>query len=988
MSDMDDAAAISDILDERPELESPLRNVLAVDKRHDSWTFDDVTVDSGAFGELVSSGLVKKTDDDTYRVAHPEAIRMALDEEAKEMSGETKDGRSLQSRTFLNKMVITERLRNVDVLKIGSLLGALFVVIFARAYVYRSIFRDGAVVLSGNDPYYYRYWVEQALAASGGGLDFSALVSLPDAVQTGEPLLVATLWAFASLFGGDATAAGWVLAWYPVVAAVITAYLVYRLTMVLSEDRRVALAALLFLAVTPAHAFRTSLGFADHHAFDYVWLIITVYALVRLDARIDADWRERGQWAWAGALGLGISGQILAWDAGPLLIFPLAVYVALRVLGDMRDGQAPFVAHLPLLIGVAFGALLVYLGHAQVGWHSETVAFSPVLLTLGIIGVLSAGELAHRYGVSVRMLAGVEVVGAIVSLLALQTLRPLYWAEVMDGISRITANRNIAETQSLLSGDTVGWLLLFGFILVLAVPFLSWESIAAYRGKQGWLVPVVYSWYFLLLAIYQVRFAGQLAMFTSVFAGLGFIYLAASVDLTKKPSSFSGGSGRHLSLSSPSWGVMGQFVVLFMLVTGLSVVQVPIKTSQVVTDGDQYRTAAWMNEYAVEQGWEYPQNYVFSQWGNNRMYNYFVNGESRSYSFAQRNFDPFLSSTASESQYLSYRDKVGYIVTKDSSVKFDESSIYNLLHNHLGSRVDGVEGLSHYRAVYLSETGSRKVFTLVRGATIVGVTNPNSTVDISLQSTPNDINVEYKRIVTPNPYGTFTVTVPYTGFYRFNSESANISESEVISGSRLYTHNREGVACWPFENNDSNKIYDVTGGYTGYTNGTERVAWGDSQAIQFEGAEDSIRLPETIIVKRNSSWTIDMMVRSLTSNSWQFLIGSRSTRPSLFLHKRGYVYYRDPTGSYSRWWIGSYANRTMNLSLHSNGSELILSVNGTQFEARSPSSTELRVNAFGGIPRYSEKWSFQGRIDNLQISSQERPSENNRCNERVIESDP
>lgn len=174
-----------------------------------------------------------------------------------------------------------------------------------------------------------------------------------------------------------------------------------------------ALTALLFLAVTPAYAFQASLGFADHHEFDYVWLMITVCALVRLDARVDADWHERGQWTWAGLLGLGIGGQILAWDASPLLVVPLAVYVALRVLGDVRDERAPFVARLPLLRGVVFGALLVYLGNMQVGWHSVTVAFSPVLLTLGIVGVLVAGKLIHRYDVSVRVLAGVEVVRTI-----------------------------------------------------------------------------------------------------------------------------------------------------------------------------------------------------------------------------------------------------------------------------------------------------------------------------------------------------------------------------------------------------------------------------------------------------------------------------------------------------------------------------------------------------------------------------------------------
>jgi dolichyl-diphosphooligosaccharide--protein glycosyltransferase len=901
---MDDGAAVSDVLDERPELAEAMKAVLTVDDEHDEWTFDDVPVDSGTFGELVSRGLVEGTDDDGYRVARPDDVRAALDRTTDGDTGGTMATETGQPSQFgsgsggtvrdrLNGMVsnrpdgtVRDRLTDLDRYTVGSLLGALLAVAVARAYVFGTVFRDGVVVLSGNDPYYYRYWVEQALAASGGVFDVSGLATLPGAVRTGEPLLVATLWAVSSLFGGDATAAGWVLACYPVLAAVVSAYIVYRLTLFVTEDRRVALAAVLLLAITPAHAFRTSLGFADHHAFDYVWLAVTAYALVRLNGYGDGDWRERRQWAWVGTLGLGIGGQILAWDAGLLLVVPLPIYVTLRVLGDMRDGRAPVVANLPLLGGVTLGSLVVIIGHVQVGWHSGTVAFSPVLLTLGVLGVLGAGELAHRYDTSVRVLAAVEFFGMIVGLLALRTLRPGYWAEMMDGIGRITASRNIAETQSLLSGDTLGWLLLFGFVLVLAVPFLALQSVATYRGEREWLVPVVYGWYFLLLAMYQVRFAGQLAMFASVFAGLGFVYLAAAVDLTERPVPFGGDLAGQSNVSLPSRGTLAPLAVLFLLVTGLSVVQVPIKTSQVVTDGDKYQTAARMNEYATEQGWEYPQNYVFSRWGENRMYNYFVNGESQFYGFAQNNYDDFATTDRGRQWYQRLQDRVGFVVVSDAG--YSTGTLHGQLLQTFEDSSSGSSEIGHYRAVHVSDGGNPKAFTLVPGARLTGPAEPNTSYSVSTDVTIDGRSYTYTREVETGRAGIYTVTVPYPGEYDVNGTSVSVSEANVRNGQIFAQFEGEGEMYWSFDAGSGETAYDRVGGYHGQIQNSTWTDGVSETGLRFDESKGSyVRAPPR--QKDTASFTVSAWIRPAERSSGAILStgkdgGSNSHYGILFDH--------------------------------------------------------------------------------------------------------
>lgn len=152
---MDDTAAVSEVLDDRPELEAPLEAVLSVDDERDEWTFDDVSIDSGAFGELVSRGLIERTEDgDAYRVADPVAVRRALDDEP---ADQTTDEEASVNLSRVSRDAIANRLEDADTLQVGAVLGGLLVVVLARAYVYPSVFRDGVVVLSGNDPYYYRY---------------------------------------------------------------------------------------------------------------------------------------------------------------------------------------------------------------------------------------------------------------------------------------------------------------------------------------------------------------------------------------------------------------------------------------------------------------------------------------------------------------------------------------------------------------------------------------------------------------------------------------------------------------------------------------------------------------------------------------------------------------------------------------------------------------------------------------------------------------
>lgn len=779
MADERDAAAM---LAERPELASALESVRPIDDDAETWTFEDVPIDSGTFGELVSADLVEKVDGE-YRL--PEATRRALD-------GDAKEADTQQESADLDLSLPTVE---VDRRAAGALAGALAVVVlFRTVFSFGSVFRDGAVVLSGNDPYFYRYHVEQLLA-QGGGFDAALLSELP--IPNGEPLMLATLYWLTDLFGGTASAAGTVLAWYPVASALITAGLLYVLTVRLTDDRRVGLAAVVFLAMTPAHALRTSLGFADHHAFDYPWLVLTALALVVLADYDERAYRDPGAWFAGLGVGVGLTGQILAWENGPALVVPVALVVALAVLLDVNADRSPLATNAPLLGGLTFAALVVHLVHGEMGWHTDFVAAIPLLLVAGTAGALALGEIVNRLDFPTIAMAGTELVGVAAAIFLIPLVFENFWTRAGDRLDTFFATRDIVETQPLLSGDFT-WFLLLGFVLVLALPPLIWASRRAADGAKPWLVAAVYTLHFLVLAAVQVRFVGELAAFTALFGGLGFVWLAHWVDLAAAPRPFTAvdttpgprqdksTDGESGTLRPPTAREAGLLVALFLLVGGVGVLQTPIKTSQITIEGGAYQSAAAIDDHATTANLSYPDDYVLSQWGRNRMYNYFVNGESRSYGYAQSQYQTLYTSANESEWYGNHRNRVGYVVTESvTNSNASSASLFTRLDDGFGSRRSPVDGLAHFRAVFASDGGDYKTFRLVSGATITGTGPANATTALSRPVDVPGASFTYERQVRTNAAGEYAVTVPYPGEYTLWNETVGVSERNVTAGQRV-----------------------------------------------------------------------------------------------------------------------------------------------------------------------------------------------------------
>ncbi|WP_157689307.1 STT3 domain-containing protein [Haloplanus rallus] len=768
-------------LEDYPDSEEALHTILELDKQG-TWTFDDVPLDSGVFGEIVSRGIVEQADDG-YQLADRQAVQAVLERD--EDTETVTHNRALPSITF----------PQIEPLVLGPVFGALLFLLLSRIFTYPSVFRDGVVVLPGNDPYFYRYWIETLLAQSAGSTTLQTLFTLPAEISYGEPFLIAVLWLGTEILGGSVSDAGVVLAWYPVLSAVTVGAIVYLLGTRVFADRRVGVAAVVMLALIPAHALRTSVGFADHHAFDFLWLAVTMFALVFLADRPTSSVRE--SMTGIVLLGVGITGQTLAWEAGPLLLLPVGIYVAISSMAALQQNRSPLYIGYPILIGLGGGAVLTYLIHLELGWHTPVVATVPAILTMGSCGAILLSEVAWRTDRSSKLLATIE----LLLLGAGGAILPQVFPDLAKGLDRgiafLLETEGIAETMSLVSGDLgsiFGPALLFGWILFLALPYLSWVTFRIYHDiDEKALVPVVYAWFLLGLALIQVRFAGELSIPIALFAGLGFIHLLSRLELARpilwdttpsQQSTTTRNPTQHpMSIAQfPDRDTIVPLAVVFLLVGSLSFAMVPIKMNQPSISETEYQAASWMDEYAATQGWSYPENYVFSPWGKNRMYNYFVSGDARSYSYAQTNYADFLVATDGSAWYRTLRERTGFIVTRDSPYQhddFDQESIQTRLHTHYGSATTSTPGLSHYRAVYVSDDTSLKIFTLVPGAQIAGTAPPGTELTVTTNQSVTGTSFTYTRTVRTDANGDYTITVPYPGTYTVDGTRVQVPETAV-----------------------------------------------------------------------------------------------------------------------------------------------------------------------------------------------------------------
>ncbi len=816
-----DAAEVADAAaaycEERADGEETLEILLETDANHETWTFEDLPVDSGTFGELVSRDLVTKTDGE-YRVSSRKGVRAGLNGES--LSQDTDStGTSFEfpSRTGFDSHTVI------------AVFGSLIFLFFMRILNIRSVLRGDDVLSPGNDPYYYRYQMDELLVESNGVTDLGLLADMPGNAASTRPLTHAANWFLAELLGGDQWAADMVAAWLPVVATLILGLLIYWLAVIVTEDVRVGIASVVLLALTPVHAVYSGIGFLEHRLHQYLWLGVTLVAFAWLavdlqrrqkqthtdepDSRLSTPLRNhlRSPWTWVAALalGFGLSLSSLAWGGSIVMFIPAAAYISLKVALDAREGVSPAGVNIPIVAGLVVASVLTAFLHFRWGWQDTFVAIVPILTVVGTLGVMALAELWARVEWPTSALVGLEALLAGAGVFLFQQIRPEDWARLRERADNLLLREGFTESASLFSADLAvihGPLSQLGIQFYVALAVLVWTCWVAYkRYEPAWLLLSVYVVFWIIMAAFQVRFAAQLAVPLSVLGGLGLVHMIAWVDLARVPAPFredeangrssrppsqtngpraNGGTDEEPSIVFPSdFSTVFHLALIALIVCGMSLIFVPSLVAQTAHTDGQYEATMVIDDHAEAVDREYPENFVLSEWPDSRMYNYLVNGEARGYGYAMNNFQDFQTDGDPDGWYEQFEsDDIGYVVMTETDDDVPQNTSQSQLHENLGTGNEEADALAHYKLLEANEDAT--AFAIVPGATIQTTTDSDSPVTVTTEQTIGDEAITYEREVEPED-GTLEVTVPYDAEYTIGDDAVEVEEEDVLEGNMI-----------------------------------------------------------------------------------------------------------------------------------------------------------------------------------------------------------
>lgn len=713
--------------------------------------------------------------------------------------------------------------------------GVLFV---SRVIAYPSVLRGESIISQLNDPYYFRYHMSKLLDQASGPLDFSVLSDTDQAFNTSHEGTHFINWWLAEI-----TTPEFVTAWVPVIAALSSGVILFAIAYVLTDDIRVGLATVLMFALIPLQFVFSGIGYIEHRPYQYVWLGVALLGVVWIGVGAKHQHQQAGQLSgqylrathiWAASIATGIAIVILVyvWRGSPLLIAPLLGYILLRVPMDLSVDVSPIRSAVPLVVSLAIGSSLSFLIYSQLNWGSIDQPFVPAYILFILLITLIIAEVWRLSGFPAFAFFPTEVAIVAVSSWSIITFRPDIVDQVVAELGTsieavldrssnpLTSNdtANIADTVSTFEpGIVIGPLQRLGLAFFVAVPVLLWITFAVIRSYEpGWLVIVVYSWSMLIAAAVMTRFAGQLSMLISVLAGFGLIMSLAYADIVRPVSTAPAPAGvlpraiskrvNRLTDNTDSVSQSQRITRLRGLTTrreylkigssfvvaGLPGAALGVGTT-IESNYDDLEIKA-MQAIVTHQrtvSREYPQNFVLSRWGTNRMYNYFTNGEASSYSFARSNYADFLTTETPDQWAQDHMNRVGYVAIDADDVELPAGTAYHMLQRRLGVAMSYRDPLQHYRLIYLAAEDDTpddwrfSVFAVVPGATITGTGTPGETVVAGTEIAISGITFPYRQSVTIDDDGQFTLRLPYPGRYDVQSTTVQISEADIIENNTI-----------------------------------------------------------------------------------------------------------------------------------------------------------------------------------------------------------
>ncbi len=356
------------------------------------------------------------------------------------------------------------------------------------------------VRLGGNDPWYYYRLIENCIHNFPHRIWFDPFTHYPFGSYLHFGPFMVYLGAIAGIIsgstGGESLRA--VLAFLPVVGGVLTILPIYLIGREVFDKRVGVIAAFLIAFIPGQFLQRTLLGFADHHAYEVLWMLVTVgmftYSLNRWN---ETDEVRRYDLVLAAMTGVAFGLYIDTWAPGfvlALVIFA-SIYLAL-IFGQFVQLKSKF---LPLTAVALLVAAIVYLPFAFSYPGMSTTHYSPfqlsVILTVAAL-ILILWKIDERYEIiEKRIRVRKELFFttiAVAGLIAMPTVFPQLYTSIATVLKLIQLRGGaltIAEVYPFFftrEGAFTLWnaYVHFGITFFLAVPGLIYAAYRIYRHRN------------------------------------------------------------------------------------------------------------------------------------------------------------------------------------------------------------------------------------------------------------------------------------------------------------------------------------------------------------------------------------------------------------------------------------------------------------------------------------------------------------------------
>lgn len=318
-----------------------------------------------------------------------------------------------------------------------------------------------------------------------------------------------------------------------------TVFVVYRLAFRLFDGKTAALAAVL-LAVLPGPFFVfSSLGFADHHAFEI--LLATLLLAAVLEAL------DTGR-PWKAGLTLGL--YLLAWNGAALLVALLAVWAAFLIALRSDRAAARVLARtvLSMFALAAVAVLLFWSALPQAVLDLASLAGGSLLLVVA----LWVGRVPSR-----GLKAGALALLGSAALGGVWWLAPRIWSESLGRLVPSGAELSVSEMRPLLLGLDGRFSLLPAWTVLGPIFFLFLAAWAAFavevyrRPTADRSLLLAWSGALLALTLLQFRFAASLGPSCAILVAWGAVCFVGAVE-----ASAAAGGLRRTGRSAVAWAVV------------------------------------------------------------------------------------------------------------------------------------------------------------------------------------------------------------------------------------------------------------------------------------------------------------------------------------------------------------------------------------------------------------------------------------------------